>query len=171
MKLKKIAIKRTMKSLACILCVYLQHFIIIHCLLAFMFILTLIFILFFFLVCVLFCVIRCTQVHFQTVIISVEIYLGICHTWYLCLDFTLCPFPQLMTFHPGYFSISDPQSFVPIRVLKFYTFRSPPKNSKGDGNNSWIKCHRHNLVPEQNSNFCLVFECILLNIILFLYFC
>lgn len=159
--------------MACTLCVYLQHYIIIcNSLSPGIYVCSQTDFYFYFFVCVLFCVIRCTySQNFFTVIISLEIYLGICHSWYLCLDFTLCPFPQLMTFYAGYFSLSDPQSFVPIRLLKFYTFRSPAKNSKGDRNNSWIKCHGYHLVPEQNFNFCLVFKCIWLNISLFLYLC
>lgn len=93
---------------------------------------------------------------FLTLIISVEISLGICHTWYLHLDSTSCPFPQLMTFYPGYFSLSDPLSFVPIRLLKFYIFRSPAKNRRGDRKSSWIKCRGYNLVLEQNSDLCLL---------------
>lgn len=75
---------------------------------------------------------------------------------YLRLDSTSCPFPQLMTFYPGYFSLSDPLSFVPIRLLKFYIFRSPAKNRRRDRKSSWIKCHGYNLVPEQNSDLCLL---------------
>lgn len=93
--------------------------------------------------------------NFLSVVIWMEICLGISHTWYLCLDSTLYPFPQLMTFYSGYFSLSYPLSFVPLRLLKFYTFRSPATNNRGDRNN-WIICHGYNLVPQKNSDFCLL---------------
>lgn len=135
--------------MACTVCVCVQYF--VHCLRALVFAHT----------DLLACLFLCTCAHictcfqkFVSVIISMEIFLGIRHTWYLCLDSTLCPFPQRLTFYLGYFSLSHPMSFVPIRLLKFYTFRSLTKNNRGDRNN-WIKCHGYNLVP-QKSDLCLL---------------
>lgn len=103
---QKIAIKRPTKCLACTVCVCVHYFISdnsLSCGIGVYSHSDLFGLLFLY-------VPVCTYFQdFLAVIISMEICLGIYHTWFLCLDSTLCPFLQLVTFCPGYFSHSPPE--------------------------------------------------------------